>query len=200
MSWTPFFERPDPVWQHEPRRWSRHGLDGLTLDVEPDTDYWQRTHYGFRRDNGHFLGVRFEGDVDLCTGVDTAPIAQYDQAGLMVRVSADCWLKTSIEFEGDRPSRLGAVVTNDGWSDWSTQDVPAALTRVWLRIQRRGSDFTVAWRAHEDAPWSQLRIARLGAAAGVGPVSIGPYACAPQGPGFAARFFGLGLYDPSETG
>lgn len=35
----------------------------------------------------------------------------------MIRFSEDCWLKTSVEFESVKePSRLGAVVTNHGYS------------------------------------------------------------------------------------
>lgn len=38
-----------------------------TLHVEPDapTDFWQRTHYGFRVDNGHFLHADVTGDFVL---------------------------------------------------------------------------------------------------------------------------------------
>jgi hypothetical protein len=35
--------------------------------------------------------------------------------------------------------------------------------------------------------WSQLRVARLGAEMTRSPLWIGPYACAPQGSGFAWR-------------
>lgn len=193
MSVDSFFSQATPRWLHEPSRWSRPGPDALLLHVERGTDFWQRTHYGFQRDNGHFLGVDVPGDFEMQAGVETHPVGQYDQAGLMVRVSEHCWLKTSIEYEGEQPSRLGVVVTNDGWSDWSTQDVPASMTRVWLRVQRQSSDFTVFWRHQEASPWSQMRIARLGGSAGVSLVRAGPYACAPQGPGFKAHFFGLDI-------
>jgi regulation of enolase protein 1 (concanavalin A-like superfamily) len=39
------------------------------------------------------------------------------------------------------PSRLGAVATNDAYSDWSTQAFPPSSVRgVWLRIRRDGQD------------------------------------------------------------
>ena len=83
-------------WYGEPARWSveapRH-----CLRIEPNngTDFWQRTHYGFEADNGHLLFTRVDEDFVLTTKVRFHPVHQYDQAGLMVRVSASCWLKTS---------------------------------------------------------------------------------------------------------
>lgn len=44
------------------------------------------------------------------------------EAGLMVRFSKDTWLKTSVEYIPDDNSKLGVVVTKNGYSDWSSQD------------------------------------------------------------------------------
>src|SRR5438477_7563708 len=49
----------------------------------------------------------------------------------------------SCEYELDRPSRLGAVVANGGWSGWSTQDVPQSLRAIQLRVRRTGADYLV---------------------------------------------------------
>ena len=72
-------------WHCEPQRWS---VGGSRLCIEPDapTDFWQRTHYGFQGDNGHFLYREAEGDFVLSVRVMFRPVHQYDQAGLMVRV------------------------------------------------------------------------------------------------------------------
>jgi regulation of enolase protein 1 (concanavalin A-like superfamily) len=46
------------------------------------TDYWQRTHYGFRVHNGPFLHLPdVKGDFVLATTVTTAPEQRFDQAG-----------------------------------------------------------------------------------------------------------------------
>ena len=44
-------------WLNEPREWSGDASD-LTVAVEPETDFWRVTHYGFTRDNGHFARHR----------------------------------------------------------------------------------------------------------------------------------------------
>src|SRR5262245_26679782 len=112
-------------WYCEPPRWSVEPARRW-LRVEPNggTDFWQKTHYGFEADNGHLLFTGLTGDFVMTTRVRFHPVHQYDQAGLMVRVSPSCWLKTSVEYEPDGPSHLGAVVTNQAYSDWSTQDFP----------------------------------------------------------------------------
>ena len=106
----------------------------------------------------------------------------------MVRLSPQCWLKTSVEFEPGEPSRLGAVVTNAGWSDWSTQSIdPEAGRQVAFRITRRGADYLVEAALGQGAGWSQIRLARLHDDKG-GPVTAGLYACSPKEAGFAAAF------------
>jgi uncharacterized protein len=182
---------PDPRlrWSNPPPEVSI-GPDGLVVRTAAQTDFWQGTHYGFRVDNGHVFAAEVEGDFVLETLVQTAPVHQYDQAGLMVRLSERCWLKTSVEFEPGEPSRLGAVVTNAGWSDWSTQDIdPEAGRHVAFRITRRGADYTVeAALGGEGGSWSQIRLARLHEDNGGGPVTAGLYACSPKEAGFAATF------------
>ncbi|TXC67000.1 DUF1349 domain-containing protein [Piscinibacter aquaticus] len=97
-------------------------------------------------------------------------------------------MKASIEFEPHGDSRLGSVVTNSGFSDWATQNVPSTLTTVAWKVRRRGSDFFIDWRPIGGAEWRQMRIATLTEAAAGAEVLVGAYACAPQGPGFVARF------------
>ena len=53
-------------------------------------------------------GAEVSGNVIVTARIRSYPAHQYDQAGLMVRFSSDCWLKTSVEFEPDSPSQLGA--------------------------------------------------------------------------------------------
>jgi regulation of enolase protein 1 (concanavalin A-like superfamily) len=182
-------------WYNPPLRAELSG-SRLVVASAAGTDFWQRTHYGFRADNGHFLFAAWAGDFVLATTVRFRPVQQYDQAGLMVRLSPDCWLKTSVEFEPDRPSRLGAVVTNQGWSDWSTQDVPKDLVAIALRVRREGADYVIEQAAADafDSPaWSQLRVAHLAEDDGSGTVRCGLYACSPKGAGFVAEFEHLSI-------
>jgi regulation of enolase protein 1 (concanavalin A-like superfamily) len=179
---------PGLRWFCAPARWTVLPAAGQ-LRVEPDggTDFWRQTHYGFVADNGHFLFAEVAGDFIASTRVRLHPVHQYDQAGLMVRISPTCWLKTSVEYEPDGPSRLGVVVTNAGYSDWSTQDFPSGADTISLRVRREGGDYFVE-ASREGVAWSQLRLARLHEDQGRGPVACGLYACSPKGAGFVAEF------------
>lgn len=180
---------PDPRlrWYCPPERWS---LLNSCLVLEPDakTDYWQKTHYGFQVDNGHFLYLEMEGDFCLSTKVRFFPVCQYDQAGLMVRFSPDYWIKTSVEYEPHEFSRLGSVVTNHGYSDWATQNFPAGQNELEFRIKREGDDYILSYREPDgEKSWVQMRIAHLHNPA-EGPIQCGVYACSPIGAGFKAAY------------
>jgi regulation of enolase protein 1 (concanavalin A-like superfamily) len=178
---------PSLRWFCEPERWR---LENSCLIIEPDaqTDFWQRTHYGFTPDNGHFLYREVEGNFTLSTHLRFYPANQYDQAGLMVRVSSQCWLKTSVEYEPEGPSKLGVVVTNRGYSDWSTQNYPAGVLKLALRVRREGEDYLVEYlEPSTQEAWTQIRMAHLDS--GVQDVvKCGLYACSPIAAGFRAEF------------
>ncbi len=160
---------------------------GLAVTTRAGTDFWQRTHYGFRRDDGHFLRTSRSGDFALETRVEFDPRAKYDQCGLMVRVDGESWIKSSVEYEDTQLSRLGSVVTNLGFSDWATQDVSSSVRSMSHRISRSGSDFLIEWSTDGDE-WRQMRIAHLHAASAGSALTIGLYACSPVGGGFKCRF------------
>jgi len=188
-------ELPDFVWHCEPPRW---GFDheGLFLEPAAQTDFWQRTYYGFSADNGHFYYAKLTGDFVVATTVHSRPHHQYDQAGLMVRQTAECWIKTSVEFEPVGHDRLGVVVTQHGYSDWSTQDLITRTDEISVRIARTGSEFLVS--AHlPKKDWTQLRVLRF-ACDPTEPLAVGPYACSPKGPGFRCAFTELTVETPSS--
>jgi uncharacterized protein len=189
---TERFDQPalDPRlrWLNPPPTWTVDvALPALTVQPAAATDFWQETHYGFRADNGHFLFTEIGGDFAITTKVRFHPVHQYDQAGLMVRLDSHCWIKTTVEYEPHGPARLGAVVTNHGFSDWSVQDFPRETREVCLRIRKEASDFIIEFAANEAADWNQMRIAHLNLET-TAPLSAGLYACSPKGAGFRAEF------------
>ena len=179
---------PRLSWRCEPANW-RVGSAAKGLQLNPDgaTDFWQRTHYGFEVDNGHFLFLEAAGDFVLTTEVTSRPLHQYDQAGLMVRLSSACWLKTSVEFEPEGPSRLGAVVTNSRYSDWSTQPIAPEVRTVWFRVRAEANDCIVE-SSFDGQEWVQIRMARLLERPAANSVSCGLYACSPKAAGYEAEF------------
>ena len=175
------------VWFNEPRRWSVDaGSSVLVIEPEADTDFWRKTHYGFEADSGHLLSAAVSGSFVVTAKVKFFPKHQYDQAGLMVRVDGVNWIKTSVEYELDEPPKLGVVVTNRGYSDWSLQDFDSTRNELWLRISRTACDYIVDHSADELA-WHSIRVAHLDAPPEAA-LHCGLYACSPKGSGFRAGF------------
>lgn len=175
-------------WLNPPARYQLG--NGLEIYTDRDTDFWQGTHYGFRRDDGHALLTWQTGDFSLQAQVEFQPRQQYDQCGLLVRVDAGNWIKLSTEYEDEQHSRLGSVVTNLGYSDWATQDIASSRRRMAYRIQRRGPDFLLE-HALDGQAWQQLRVAHLHRLAPQ--LAVGVYACSPTGQDFWCRFEWLAL-------
>ena len=184
---------PHFQWHCQPASWTIDTA-AMTLTIRPNeaSDFWQRTHYGFCADNGHFLWTAVDHDLEMTVEVLMKPLHQYDQAGLMVRLSPECWLKTSVEYEDGAPSRLGCVVTNRGYSDWSTQDVASTFTEFALRLTRHGADYLVEAQG-PGMQWAQLRLAHLDEDSGSAAVQCGVYACSPKHAGFTATFRSFSL-------
>ena len=178
-------------WHCEPSDWKIQ-KDQLVIAADAETDFWQKTHYGFQADNGHFLYAEVSGDFVLTTQVHCNFKNQYDQAGLMLRISEDCWVKASVEFEAGEPNKLGAVVTNHGYSDWSTQDVEDSFTDFKLRIIRNGSTYLVQYFHTISGDWIQIRMFHLFDRP---IVKAGIYCCSPKKDGFTAHFNFLKIED-----
>jgi uncharacterized protein len=187
---------PGLKWLNPPACWYiDSGESKLVVMADSKTDFWQRTHYGFRADSGHFLGVEVGAEGAVEVSVSALPAHQYDQAGLMLRASEDCWLKTSVEYEGSGASQLGAVVTNHGFSDWSLQDFTGGTYSYRLRVRWEKDDLFVEYADVEGEPWRLIRVAHLFRESEA-PLHCGLYACSPKGAGFQAQFQSLHI----ETG
>lgn len=180
------FEAENLFWIREPERWSWEEK-ALTVQTQPGTDLWQRTYYGFQNDNAPVLQMETEEtffSFTVRTEFDSKH--RFDQCGVAIYLDSENWLKASIEYENDRIQRLGSVVTNQGYSDWATTDIPAGVKSMWYRLSRRESDFCI--ECSEDGEvFRQMRICHL-TAAGTGKITFGVYACSPEQSSFQARF------------
>lgn len=171
-------------WLYEPKQW-KFADEGLVIQPDASSDFWQRTHYGFRNDNAHFYYTEIKGDFEMYAQVSFEGKHRFDQAGLCVRIDEDNWLKTSAEYETEKFSHLGAVVTNLGYSDWSTQEIPASVHDMEYKIIRKGQDYEV-YAKYGDKDFQQIRIGHLHKNDTL--VKAGVYACSPTAAGYKAVF------------
>lgn len=173
-------------WKNPPREAVVQDAE-VALQTQPNTDLWQRTYYGFSRDNAPMFLTRT--DRLYFTFAVTADFSdartRFDQCGIAVYMDSDNWVKASTEYIGAGCTYLGSVVTNGGYSDWATQKAQEGISSVTYQLSRRKSDFLIEYST-DGSVFSQMRIFRLHAAKAS--VNFGIYACSPEDSSFEAVF------------
>ena len=97
-------------WFNEPEGWSIE-KGALTMDVTPQSDYWRISHYGFTVDDAPFLYTVRGGEFEVKVKISGDYKVRFDQAGLMIRIDKENYIKTGIEFV-DGKYNLSTVVTH----------------------------------------------------------------------------------------
>lgn len=191
-------------WIFEPKV-SEVNPKSVSITTDPETDFWQRSYYGFRNDNAPALQIDSKENFTFTTKVSFDYQAKFDQCGLIIYLDSENWFKASIEYENEEFSRLGSVVTNFGYSDWATSDIPLPKS-IWYRLSRRGPDFLIE-SSFDGVVFKQMRIFhlhKLGETTeemgksnpplpGGNVVSFGVYACSPLKSSFTAKFTDMKL-------
>ncbi len=175
----------NPVWIREPKQVSVTE-DKVEVITEPGTDLWQRTYYGFQNDNAPVLQARTgERYFSFVVRTRFESKHRFDQCGVVMYLDSENWFKASIEYENEEFQRLGSVVTNHGFSDWATTDIPAEFKEMWYRFSRRESDYCVEC-SRDGINFKQMRIFHMWE--GAGEIAFGIYACSPEQSSFKASF------------
>ena len=178
-------------------RWTREPASCVVTDdrvevvTKPHTDLWQRTYYHFRNDNAPVFQMETEEryfSFTVKTAFDSHH--RFDQCGVVLYLDSDNWLKASIEYENERFQHLGSVVTNLGYSDWATTEIPADIRSMWYRLSRREDDYCIEC-SPDGVRFSQMRICHMHH--GGGRIQFGIYACSPEDSSFRATFTDFAL-------
>lgn len=166
----------------------------LLVTAAEGSDAWRRTAYGYIHDNEHSLLEEWDRGRAVEVTFSAAFDSQFDQAGLMIRVDEERWIKAGVEY-ADGVLQLGAVVTN-GYSDWSTGPVPEWAGRdITVRATRMADAVAVRARV-DDEPW---RLVRLAPFDGEASAKAGPFCCAPSSSGLTVSFSAWQLVEPDES-
>lgn len=160
--------------------------DRVEIITEPHTDLWQRTYYHFRNDSAPVFQLETDEQFfSFLVKTDFDSKVRYDQSGIVMYLDSANWLKASVEYENDEIQRLGSVVTNNGYSDWSSVDVDASIKSIWFRLSRREDDFCIE-NSFDGVNFKQMRICHMFNAKEK--ISFGIYACSPEYSTFKASF------------
>ena len=174
-------------WLNAPENWSADDAQ-LCVTTDANTDFWRTTSYGFIRDSGHFFGTHVDGAFTAQLHVAAQYSALYDQAGMMVRIDAQHWIKCGVEFS-DGQLLLSTVLTLDK-SDWAVSLAPAMPNGFWLRVTVEKGVIRVQYST-DGLRWPLLRLAPFPEA---GHYLVGPMCCTPERGGLEVVFsqFSLG--------
>lgn len=172
-------------WTHEPNN-SVITEDKVEITTDPHTDLWQRTYYHFRNDNAPVLQMETEEKFfSFIVKTDFDSKHRFDQCGVVVYLDSDNWIKGSIEYENKHFQHLGSVVTNNGYSDWATTEIPATIKSMWYRLSRREDDFCIECSVDGET-FQQMRICHMFHAQDS--IKFGIYACSPEDSSFNSTF------------
>jgi uncharacterized protein len=179
------------TWLNEPARWHMKG-GVLHVTTDPNTDFWRETHYGFTRHNGHVFGHRTAGDFTATVRVRGSFRELYDQAGIMVLLDEQTWIKAGIEYSDGRAA-LGSVLTI-GQSDWATGVfsgdpgdfmLRATMTKGVLKLQVSADGIV----------WPLLRLCPFPRAPSY---LVGPMCCTPERGGLEVEFSSFKVEPPLD--
>lgn len=168
-------------WFNEPEGWSINDRT-LSMEVTPQSDYWRVSHYGFTVDDAPFLYTLRGGEFEAKVKISGNYKVRFDQAGLMLRIDKENYIKAGVEFV-DGKYNLSTVVTHRT-SDWSVIELDKPVDFVWIKAVRR-LDAVEIFYSFDDKHYTMMRNCWLQDNT---PVMVGMMAACPDGNGFRATF------------
>jgi len=169
------------IWFNEPEKWEIKN-NRMSMAVTPQSDYWRISHYGFTVDDAPFYYTTYGGEFEAKVKISGDYKARFDQAGLMLRIDKENYIKAGIEFV-DGKYNLSTVVTHTT-SDWSVITLDKTPPAVWIKAVRR-LDAVELFYSFDDKNYVMMRNAHL---QDNSPVMVGLMAACPDGKGFTAIF------------
>lgn len=169
------------LWFNEPEQWEIKN-NSLSMFVTPQSDYWRISHYGFTVDDAPFYYATYGGEFEAKVKITGAYKARFDQAGLMIRIDEENYIKAGIEYV-DGKYNLSTVVTHKT-SDWSVISLDKSIPYIWIKAVRR-LDAIEIFYSFDDQTYVMMRNAWMQDNT---PVQIGMMAACPDGDGFNVSF------------
>ncbi|MDX7987133.1 DUF1349 domain-containing protein [Xenorhabdus sp. 12] len=175
-------------WLNEPAAWQSQG-DELHVTTDNKTDFWRDTWYGFQRHSGHVFGgniddFKFDEGFTLQLCIEAQFEQLYDQAGIMLLVDEQHWLKAGIEYS-DGQATIGSVLTNEG-SDWAMGVFPGNPDKFWLRLTY-GDNVIRLQYSTDGVTWPLLRLSPF-VVSEQQRIFVGAMCCSPEREGLQVKF------------
>lgn len=168
-------------WFNEPEKWTVENQI-LSMFVTPKSDYWRISHYGFTVDDAPFYYALYGGEFEVKVKITGDYKNRFDQAGLMLRIDEQNYIKAGIEFV-DGVYNLSTVVTHKT-SDWSVIALEKPVPFIWIKAVRR-LDAVEVFYSFDDKTYTMMRNAWMQDNT---PMMVGVMGACPDGDGFNVKF------------
>lgn len=168
-------------WFNEPEKWTVEN-QALSMFVTPKSDYWRISHYGFTVDDAPFYYALYGGEFEVKVKITGDYKNRFDQAGLMLRIDEQNYIKAGIEFV-DGVYNLSTVVTHKT-SDWSVIALEKPVPFIWIKAVRR-LDAVEVFYSFDDKTYTMMRNAWMQDNT---PMMVGVMGACPDGDGFNVKF------------
>jgi regulation of enolase protein 1 (concanavalin A-like superfamily) len=213
-------------WLYRPDSWGRaddsceqegtHSVseDGSQLSFYPPArrDFWSRTFYTplLKKSDasGYLFSIDLNEEATIKVDFEFTPRTQFDQAGLLVYLDDEHWMKCGIEYCDGHP-QLSVVVCNC-FSDWSVQPWTHTSARIKIHKVNQSRSVVVEAAPLGSEDYKFIRIAHLSTSSSNSLVPsvesapcvswrVGPFsACPISQQGCRATFFNMHI-GPSES-
>lgn len=181
LQWSTAQSLEKMLWFNEPEQWEI-SENKLSMYVTPHSDYWRIAHYGFTVDDAPFYYATYGGEFEVKVKVSGNYKTRFDQAGLMLRIDHENYIKTGIEYV-DGKYNISTVVTHHT-SDWSVIELDKPVPYIWIKAVRR-LDAVEVFYSLDDKDYKMIRTAWMQDNI---PMKVGLMAASPDGNGFEASF------------
>ncbi len=168
-------------WFNEPEKWTVEN-QVLSMFVTPKSDYWRISHYGFTVDDAPFYYALYGGEFEVKVKITGDYKNRFDQAGLMLRIDEQNYIKAGIEFV-DGVYNLSTVVTHKT-SGWSVIALEKPVPFIWIKAVRR-LDAVEVFYSFDDKTYTMMRNAWMQDNT---PMMVGVMGACPDGDGFNVKF------------
>lgn len=174
--------KQDMRWMNEPERWKQKDED-IKMTCPMEVDYWRNTLHGFIKDDAPFYWMYVDYDFEARLSMKGKFRYLYDQAGLMLRLDEENWIKLGICHYRDQ-LYVSCVFTR-GNSDWSTHRLPKTKIE-WFHVwaKRRG-DVVECYYSLDNENWILIRQGHFTDAPRL---RVGMMCAAPESAGFKVTF------------
>ncbi|BDD04374.1 DUF1349 domain-containing protein [Aureibacter tunicatorum] len=168
-------------WLNEPEQWNISD-NRLTLQVTPQTDFWNKTHYGFTVNDGPFLFAKRSGEFEVTAKLTGKYKTRFDQMGLMFRIDNNHWIKTGIEYvDGVYNFSTVHTINHSSWSVVALKEKPKS---IWIKAIRKVDAIEIFY----SLDGTNYQMSNIVYFPEHRSIEVGMMAASPDGDGFEATF------------